>query len=122
MVNGGVGGQGGLMTKAVSEAAASSHSEVRTTGSQGSAKSVSDFPAARIDDSPSPSIGIAAARLLDIDPEKERRRRMSHAAGMVQVLLNSRVRESYTTTWVTRHLPLREKVPHVYLSSVLQMD
>ncbi|KAJ7098134.1 hypothetical protein B0H15DRAFT_824243 [Mycena belliarum] len=35
-------------------------------------KSVSDAPAARIDDSPSPSIGVAAARLLDLEPEKER--------------------------------------------------
>ncbi len=36
------------------------------------AKSVSDAPAARIDDSPSPSVGLAAARLLDVEPEKER--------------------------------------------------
>ncbi|KAF7295122.1 PINc domain-containing protein [Mycena indigotica] len=36
------------------------------------AKSISDAPAARIDDSPSPSIGVAAARLLDVEPEKER--------------------------------------------------
>ncbi|KAJ7349482.1 hypothetical protein DFH08DRAFT_778758 [Mycena albidolilacea] len=35
-------------------------------------KSVSDAPAARIDDSPSPSIGVAAARLLDVEPDKER--------------------------------------------------
>jgi protein SMG6 len=35
-------------------------------------KSVSDAPAARIDDSPSPSVGLAAARLLDVEPEKER--------------------------------------------------
>ncbi|KAJ6513896.1 hypothetical protein C8R47DRAFT_1092306 [Mycena vitilis] len=35
-------------------------------------KSVSDAPAARIDDSPSPSIGLAAARLLDVEPERER--------------------------------------------------
>jgi hypothetical protein len=35
-------------------------------------KSISDAPAARIDDSPSPSVGIAAARLLDGEPEKER--------------------------------------------------
>lgn len=35
-------------------------------------KSVSDAPAARIDDSPSPSIGLAAARLFDVEPEKER--------------------------------------------------
>ncbi|KAJ6623408.1 hypothetical protein B0H10DRAFT_2009580 [Mycena sp. CBHHK59/15] len=34
--------------------------------------SLLDAPAARIDDSPSPSIGLAAARLLDVEPEKER--------------------------------------------------
>ncbi|KAE9406452.1 hypothetical protein BT96DRAFT_1014944 [Gymnopus androsaceus JB14] len=34
-------------------------------------KSVSDAPAARIDDSPSPSVGIAAARALELQPEKE---------------------------------------------------
>jgi protein SMG6 len=33
-------------------------------------KSASDSPAARIDDSPSPSIGVAAVRLLDVEPEK----------------------------------------------------
>ncbi|KAK7043684.1 hypothetical protein VNI00_008295 [Paramarasmius palmivorus] len=36
------------------------------------AKSVSDAPAARIDDSPSPSVGVAAARALEIEPEVER--------------------------------------------------
>ncbi|KAJ6547339.1 hypothetical protein B0H19DRAFT_1075225 [Mycena capillaripes] len=35
-------------------------------------KSVSDAPAARIDDSPSPSIGVAAARLLEVEPDRER--------------------------------------------------
>ncbi|KAF5387074.1 hypothetical protein D9615_001809 [Tricholomella constricta] len=34
--------------------------------------STSDKPAARIDDSPSPSVGIAAARLLEVEPETER--------------------------------------------------
>lgn len=37
----------------------------------GDTKSVSDAPAARIDDSPSPSVGIAAARALELQPEKE---------------------------------------------------
>ena len=32
--------------------------------------SASDGPAARIDDSPVSSIGLAAARLLDLEPEK----------------------------------------------------
>ncbi|EPQ58457.1 hypothetical protein GLOTRDRAFT_72892 [Gloeophyllum trabeum ATCC 11539] len=34
--------------------------------------SISDKPAARIDDSESPSIGLAAARAMDVEPEKER--------------------------------------------------
>ena len=34
--------------------------------------SASEKPAACIDDSPSPSVGLAAAKLLDIEPEKER--------------------------------------------------
>ena len=34
--------------------------------------SASEMPAARIDDSPSPSVGLAAARLLDVEPDKER--------------------------------------------------
>jgi hypothetical protein len=34
--------------------------------------SASEKPAARIDDSPSPSVGLAAAKLLDVEPEKER--------------------------------------------------
>ncbi|KAF9483772.1 hypothetical protein BDN70DRAFT_904058 [Pholiota conissans] len=81
MVNGGVGGQGGLTLKAVSEATAASSARKGTDadspGSPGSAKSVSDFPAARIDDSPSPSIGVAAARLLELEPEKERWRNVA---------------------------------------------
>jgi hypothetical protein len=36
--------------------------------------SASEKPAARIDDSPSLSIGLAAAKLLNVEPEKERRR------------------------------------------------
>ena len=34
--------------------------------------SMSEKPAAIIDDSPSPSVGLAAAKLLDVEPEKER--------------------------------------------------
>jgi hypothetical protein len=33
---------------------------------------LSDAPAARIDDSPSPSVGLVAARNMDLEPEKER--------------------------------------------------
>jgi len=81
MVNGGVGGQGGLTAKAVSEAAAAESTQSSTINGNTSAvpvaKSVSDAPAARIDDSPSPSVGIAAARLLDVEPEKERWRNIA---------------------------------------------
>ncbi|KAJ3717157.1 hypothetical protein C8R42DRAFT_744289 [Lentinula raphanica] len=40
-------------------------------------KAVSDVPAARIDDSPSPSVGIVAARALELLPEKEQWRRIA---------------------------------------------
>ncbi|KAJ3748275.1 hypothetical protein EV360DRAFT_56930 [Lentinula raphanica] len=40
-------------------------------------KAVSDVPAARIDDSPSPSVGIVAARSLELLPEKEQWRRIA---------------------------------------------
>ena len=73
MVNDGGGGQGSLTIKAVSEVAAeSSDLNESSRGNSGSAKSISDAPAARIDDSPYPSIGIAAARLLEVEPEEER--------------------------------------------------
>ncbi|KAF8971463.1 hypothetical protein BDZ97DRAFT_1242638 [Flammula alnicola] len=76
MVNGGVGGQGSLTTKAVSEAAELSLADDATDAEtgivmSGSPKSVSNYPAAHIDDSPSPSIGWVAAHLLDVESEKE---------------------------------------------------
>ncbi|KZT26039.1 hypothetical protein NEOLEDRAFT_1155924 [Neolentinus lepideus HHB14362 ss-1] len=43
-----------------------------TTPATKSKASISDKPAARIDDSDGPSIGLAAARAMDIEPEKER--------------------------------------------------
>jgi len=56
MVHGGVGGQGGLTAKTVSEAAVESAKKgvnaIIAPGFNGSQKSVSDAPAARIDDSP----------------------------------------------------------------------
>ncbi|KAH9483736.1 Telomerase-binding protein EST1A [Psilocybe cubensis] len=78
--NGAVGGQGGLTTQAVSEAATSSNIVTKGKGidnetgiaTPGSPESVSDAPPARIDDSPSPSIGPAAARLIELEPERER--------------------------------------------------
>ena len=91
MVNDDGSGQGGLTIKAVSEAAAESSDAKEPSGEKpdtsGSAKSVSDAPAARIDDSPSPSIGLAAARLLEVEPEKERWRNIArdwYAAGIAE--------------------------------------
>ena len=93
MVNGDTGGKGGLTIKAVSEASAAETSDTQEKEKDaeisppGSAKSVSDAPAARIDDSPSPSIGVAAARLLEVEPEKERWRNIArdwYAAGIVE--------------------------------------
>jgi protein SMG6 len=88
MVNDGGKGQGSLTVKAVSEVAAESldlnGSSVKNSGSS---KSVSDAPAARIDDSSSPSIGLAAARLLEVEPEKERWRNIArdwYAAGIAE--------------------------------------
>ena len=91
MVNNNGSVQGGLTIKVVLEAAAES-SDINETSrdkqdDSGSAKSVSDAPAARINDSPSPSIGLAAARLLEVEPEKERWRNIArdwYAAGIAE--------------------------------------
>ncbi|KII90159.1 hypothetical protein PLICRDRAFT_124089 [Plicaturopsis crispa FD-325 SS-3] len=74
MVTGSGSGSGALTAAAVSSssAAAAEMSEPPEVPKAPSTKSVSDAPAARIDDSPSPSVGIAAAQLLDVEPEKER--------------------------------------------------
>ncbi len=83
MVSGGVGGSGfggQLTSQAVSEATAiyqSAEAKKEPKNSSNSTKSLSDHPAARIDDSPSPSIGIAAARLMDVEPETERWRQIA---------------------------------------------
>lgn len=64
-----------LTTDAVSKAAAASADGEPVTAkskSQMSVKSSSDHPAARVGDSPSPSIGVVAARMMDVEPEKER--------------------------------------------------
>ena len=85
IVNDGGRGQGGLTVKAVSEAAADLNESSEEKSD--SAKSISDAPAARIDDSPSPSIGLAAARLLEVEPEKEQWRNIArdwYAAGIAK--------------------------------------
>jgi hypothetical protein len=94
MVHGGVSGQGGLTTQAVSEATVGTaktgtdaDTGIAAPGSNDSQKSVSDAPAARIDDSPSPSIGVMAARLMDVEPEKERWRNIArdwYGAGLAE--------------------------------------
>ncbi|KIJ69496.1 hypothetical protein HYDPIDRAFT_79483 [Hydnomerulius pinastri MD-312] len=65
-----------LTTDAVSQAAAISADDSpdakEKSKSELSARSSSDLPEARIDDSPTPSVGIIAARMMDIEPEKER--------------------------------------------------
>jgi len=69
-ITAGSSGDGLALTAAnVSEAAA--HATDSDKLADADRKSVSDAPAARIDDSPSPSVGIAAARALELQPEKE---------------------------------------------------
>lgn len=85
MVNDSGRGQGSLTIKAMSEAAADLNEP--SGEKSGSAKSISDAPAARIDDSPFPSIGLAAASLLEVEPEKERWRNIArnwYAAGIAE--------------------------------------
>ncbi|KAJ7752078.1 hypothetical protein B0H16DRAFT_1887390 [Mycena metata] len=75
MVVGGADSGSALTADAVSAAGTSADpksTDLLAPPAVAAPKSVSDAPAARIDDSPSPSIGLAAARLLDVEPEKER--------------------------------------------------
>lgn len=90
MVGGGPSGpanatrKASLTVKAVHDAVADQDGgEEKPTGEN----SVSDKAAARIDDSPSPSVGIAAARLLDVEPETERWRGIArdwYGAGLTE--------------------------------------
>lgn len=81
--------RGSLLTaNAVSYAAAAGEKsradKVKTTSGK---SNVSEKFAPRIDDSPSPSIGLAAARLLEVQPEKERWRQIGkewYAQGLVE--------------------------------------
>ncbi|KAH7889781.1 hypothetical protein F5I97DRAFT_588082 [Phlebopus sp. FC_14] len=64
-----------LTADAVSRAAAAAAEEFDAkdkSGSRVNATSLSDRPAARIDDSPTPSVGVVAARMMEVEPEKER--------------------------------------------------
>ena len=91
MVSGGVG-TGGLGSKLTSQAVSEATDQVaedkmKPRSPSASTKSSSDRPAARIDDSPSPSIGLAAARLMDLEPEKERWRQIArewYGAGLAE--------------------------------------
>ncbi|KAG1722094.1 hypothetical protein EDB19DRAFT_1916896 [Suillus lakei] len=63
-----------LTTDAVSKVAmASADGELVTakSKSQMSVKSSSDCPTVQVDDLPSPSIGVVAARMMDVEPEKQ---------------------------------------------------
>ncbi|EEB89113.1 hypothetical protein MPER_12830 [Moniliophthora perniciosa FA553] len=77
MITGGTTSSSTLTTSNVAEAAArlaktdAAEDQLAVSAATDS-KSVSNAPAARIDDSPSPSVGIAAARALEIEPEVER--------------------------------------------------
>jgi protein SMG6 len=85
----GAGGLGGQLTsQAISEVPngtdQSADCKKETKTSSNSIKSLSDKP---IDDSPSPSIGVAAARLMDVEPEKERWRQIArdwYGAGLAE--------------------------------------
>ncbi|KAH6907115.1 hypothetical protein BKA70DRAFT_1372313 [Coprinopsis sp. MPI-PUGE-AT-0042] len=84
MVNSGMGGQGGLTTQAVTEASAASSS---SSAADDDNESVSDSLAARINDSPSPSVRIVAARSMELEPEKERWRNIArewYGAGLAE--------------------------------------
>ncbi|KDQ59481.1 hypothetical protein JAAARDRAFT_126988 [Jaapia argillacea MUCL 33604] len=61
-------GQQSLTAKAVAQVPITSDSNPPSK----SKGSISDKPAARIDDESAPSIGVAAARAMDVEPEKER--------------------------------------------------
>jgi protein SMG6 len=88
MVGGGIclaasSGAKTLTIKAVNEAVIDQGRDSDNVGE----KSISDKPAARIDDSPSPSVGIAAARLMDVEPETERWRGIArdwYGAGLAE--------------------------------------
>ncbi|KAF9533398.1 hypothetical protein CPB83DRAFT_472504 [Crepidotus variabilis] len=70
MVGEGQQGRGGLTKEAVSNAEDSTKKK-RKKGSSSSGDAESNAVPRRIDDSPSPSIGPAAARMMALEPEKE---------------------------------------------------
>lgn len=76
-----------LTMKAVHDAAADQDLEGGEDKKPHRENSVSDKAEARIDDSPSPSVGIAAARLMDVEPETERWRGIArdwYGAGLTE--------------------------------------
>jgi protein SMG6 len=86
MVTGNMGAGPALTTDAVAQAAAAAGSTAPADLKVNSSGSLSDVPAARIGDGEAPSVGIAAARLLEVEPEKERWRGIArdwYAAGLV---------------------------------------
>ena len=93
MVTGNIGAGTALTIDAVSQAAAAastssttSINDLKAKATSCGSKSISDVPAARIGDVHSPSVGLIAARLLDVEPDKERWRKIArdwYAAGLV---------------------------------------
>lgn len=65
----------GLTLAEVLQAASVDGEQTKKRSTAGSM--ISERPAARIDDSPVPSIGVAAARALEVEPEKERWRHIA---------------------------------------------
>ncbi|KAF5365760.1 hypothetical protein D9758_003172 [Tetrapyrgos nigripes] len=72
MVTGGIGSGSALTAANVSEATSADQTDKLSVPLVDDSKSSNGAIAARIDDSPSPSVGPAAARALEVEPEKER--------------------------------------------------
>lgn len=77
MVTGNTSNGVALTTEIVDQAAAASGSSVDVTVSGSASGSDSDRPITQVNGSRSPSVGVAAAKLMDTEPEKERWRRIA---------------------------------------------
>jgi hypothetical protein len=77
MVTGNTSNGIALTADAVDQAAAASGTSVGVTASGSGSDSGSDRPVAQVNGSRSPSVGVAAAKLIDVEPEKERWRRIA---------------------------------------------
>ncbi|KAG6370300.1 hypothetical protein JVT61DRAFT_12251 [Boletus reticuloceps] len=111
-----------LTVDAVSQAnvvLADNASDAQKSKSQISARSSSYRPAPRIDDSPTPSVGIVAACMMQVEPEKERWRGIAkewYAHSIADAPWSPQPRSRNRGT--TSGLPFREKVhDHFCLSN-----